>query len=1157
MEILAYTCFEEGFSMSTRTFLVAAAHFLIAISASLAQQITGSVTGTVTDPTGATVIKAEIQLTNTGTGAIESATTDASGNFRFLLLPPGVYALRASSAGFKVFQRDGIIVEVDRSLAIPVVLQIGEVSETVEVVGGSPLLEPNTSSLGTVMEEKKVEDLPLNGRNPMGLANLIPTVRGIGYFGGQVLSSWRLAAVAIGGGQPLTNGYLVDGIANDKMVNSGPMTFLTVDSTEEFKVQTNAMSAEFGRTSGGVISMISKSGTNATHGSLFEFLRNDKLNANDFFANRAGRQIPPDKVNQFGGTVGGPIIRNKLFYFFNYEGYRERSSSVETINSPTAAQRAGDFSTTTTSAGQLITVYDPSTTRPDPANSGKFIRDPFAGNRIPAGRINAVGQNILSYYPQPNLPGLSANLFLISPVPINKDYESIRVDYIISSSQRLSGRFLDDRLDWHFSNFFNNIADVDGRAIKIPRRNLFLGYTDTLSPTLLFDARVGFNRQTEAYNTPSQGFDITKLGMPASLLHESQPAPGAPQGTFPRLSVSDLTTFGGTDASANHTVTGSSSATLTKIHGEHTWKFGYEFRLYQSNVFGVSSPIGSYSFNRAFTQGPNPDQASTTAGYSVASLLLGTPASASAGINAASTDTLKYHGLFLQDDWKVSRKLTLNLGLRWDKEGAPTDRYNVFANFDPTIASPLKVPGLNLPGGLVYPGVNGSPREFNTSSNRNFQPRFGFAYQLKPRTVLRGGYGIMFVPTTQASYPAIGFSSTTAMVTSTDGGRTPANTISNPFPNGLIRPTGSSLGALTGVGTNLTGQLFNIGHGYSQQWNFTLQHQPWNNWLFEVAYVGNHGVHLFMYNQNLNWLPNQYLSLGTALGSLVPNPFYGVITSGPLTAAQIPQEQLLLPFPQFTALSGSLQGGVVNPNSFLSSSIYHALTLKVEKRFSGGFSLLASYAASKLLDLGDNLTQVRPGGVIGYAVQNWNNLAGERSKSLYDVPQRLVMTALWDIPFGKSGNPFYRAAAGGWQLNAITTIQSGLPIPLGATVLGGGDRPNVVPGVSDKLAAQSLSQWFNTAAFSAPAPFTYGNVSRTLPDISSDGVFSMDFSAFKNFTLWERYQFQFRAEAFNLTNTPVFDTPGTTYGTPLFGVVTATAFSPHPRVIQFGLRLRF
>jgi len=305
-------------SVRIALFVFLAAVFSVRLS--FTQQITGSVTGTVTDASGAAVSGAQARLTNTGTGAVASATSDSDGNFQFLLLPVGTYSLQVTNPGFKSFVREGIVVEVDRSIAVPVNMQVGQVSETVEVQGGADLLEPNTSSLGTVMEQKKVLDLPLNGRNPMGLANLIPTVKGIGYFGGQVLSSWRLAAVSIGGGQPLTNGFLVDGIANDKMVDSGPMTFLTVDSTEEFKVQTNGMSAEFGRTSGGVISMITKSGTNAFHGSLFEFLRNDALNANDFFANKAGRAIAPDKVNQFGGTFSGPLKRDKLLNFLLSHG---------------------------------------------------------------------------------------------------------------------------------------------------------------------------------------------------------------------------------------------------------------------------------------------------------------------------------------------------------------------------------------------------------------------------------------------------------------------------------------------------------------------------------------------------------------------------------------------------------------------------------------------------------------------------------------------------------------------------------------------------------------------------------------------------------------------------------------------------------------------
>jgi outer membrane receptor protein involved in Fe transport len=1123
----------------------------------LAQQITGSITGTVIDPTGAAVSGATAKLTNTGTGLVQSSGVDDGGNFRFLLLPPGTYSLQVTAPGFRSLLREGLIVEVDRSLAVPVTLQIGQVSDTIEVKGDSPLLEPNTSALGTVMDQQKVVDLPLNGRNPMGLANLIPTVRGIGYFGGQVLSSWRLAAVTIGGGQPLTNGYLVDGIANDKMTDSGPMTFLTVDSTEEFKVQTNGMSAEFGRTSGGVISMISKSGSNEYHGSLFDFLRNDKLNANDFFANRAGRARTPDKVNQFGGSVGGPLRRDKLFYFFNYEGYRERSSSLETVTSPTAAQRAGDFSGLTTSAGQLITIYDPSTTMLNTATN-TYQRQAFPGNMIPGNRINAIGANILKYYPMPNLPGLAANLFLTSPTPIDKDFYSGRLDYNITQKQRLAFRFTKDVLDWQFANFFNNIADVDGRKINIPRDGGYFSYTNALSPTLLLDSRVGYNHQTEAYNTPSQGFDITQLGMPASLLNQSQPAPGANAGSFPRMNVSDLTTFGGTNASANHTVSGSASATVTKIRSSQTWKAGYEFRQYRRNVFGINYPVGSYTFNRAFTQGPNADQASATSGYSVASILLGIPASATAGINAASTTTLNYHALFVQNDWKMSRKLTLNLGLRWDKEDSPTDRFNVFSNFDPAIASPLKVPGMNLVGGLSYPGANGRDRAELATSNKDFQPRLGFAYQLDAKTVFRGGYGISFVPSTQGGYDgsAIGFSSVTSMVASTDGGRTPANTLSNPFPQGLVSPTGNTLGALTGIGTNLTGSLFNVLRGYSQQWNFTVQHQPLANLLVEAAYVGNRGVHLFMYNQQLNALPEQVLSLGSALGQSVPNPFAGTITSGPLAAATIPRSQTLLPYPQFTGLP-AFQGGVVNPFAFTGDSIYHAFTLKIEKRFSRGFSILAAYSKSKLIDVGDNLTQVRPGAVTGATVQDWNNLAAERSKSLYDVPQRLVITALWEVPIGRSGNAIYKAIAGGWQLNGIATIQSGLPIPLQITGQTLANRPNVVPGVSDRPAAQSLSQWFNTAAFTAPPPFTYGNVSRTLPDISSGTVKNLDFSAFKNFTYREKYKLQFRAEAFNLTNTPTFDTPGTVFGTPTFGQVTATAFFPHPRVVQFGLRMQF
>ncbi len=1142
--------------------ILAAIALLAAIPAMRGQLITGTVTGTVMDESAAVVAGANLRLTNEGTGVSQLAKSDEAGNFRFLLLPSGTYRIEASSPGFKTFRREGIIVEVDRSVAVPVSLQVGSVTDTVEVQGGTPLLETTTSTLGAIMDQKKVEDLPLNGRNPMGLANLIPTVRGIGYFSGQVLSSWRLAAVSIGGGYPLANGYLVDGIANDKMINSGPMTFFTVDATQEFKVETNAMSAEFGRTGGGIISIVSKSGTNNFHGSLFDYLRNDKLNANDFFGNKAGRPRGAVRVNQFGATLGGPIKHEKLFFFANYEGYRERRFQQKTVTSPTALERSGDFSDTRMQNGALITIYDPTTTVTDPASPGRYRRTAFANNVIPVSRLSAAGRNVLTYYPTSNLPGLpfthAQNLFLQAGTPIDKEDIGIRMDYNLTTTRRLSGRYSWDSLDWSFANFFGNVAEVDGRHVLIPRHGAFLQYTDALTPTLLMDAKIGFNRQFEHFTTPSAGFDITKLGLPASFKAAAQSGRGFEGGVFPRFSVADLDTFGNANAAGNPSVTGSASVALTKIRGPHSIKTGFEHRLYSRNDYGADAATGNFTFNRGFTQGPDPQQGSPAGGYGVASLLLGTPGSGLAGITTDSTTSLRTEALFLQDDWTATSRLTLNLGLRWEYEGVPTDRYNVFSNFDPSVASPLKAPGLDLRGGLVFPGANGLDRGLTEQHFHDFGPRFGFAYRTSRKMVVRGGYGILYIPTTGGDYTRTGFNRRTPMVTTLDNGLTPMNRLDNPFPTGLDQPSGSTLGALTGVGADVSGQLRNVQRGYSQQWNLTVQYEPLPNWLVEAAWVGNHGTRLLMLSRALNVLPDQYLAMGTQLTQSVSNPFAGIIATGPLSFPTVTRRQLLLPFPQFT--SAGVSGGVTGGYSFLGNSIYHAFALKVEKRFSRGFSLLAAYTKSKLIDDGQNLAEVRPGATNTTLVQNWNNLRGERAKSVQDVPQRLVLTALWDVPLGRSGSALYRRILGGWQLNAITTIESGTPISLGLnTPIAGslGNRPNVVPGAKAKIDNPTLSRWFNTDAFAPPPAFTFGNVSRTLPDIHSDGLFNLDLSVFKNIPIRERWKLQFRAEAFNFTNTPTFDTPGRIFGSATFGVVTATAFNPKPREIQLALRLLF
>lgn len=1115
----------------------------------IAQQVTGTVNGSVGDSSGAPVPGVQVRLLNAATGLQRTAATAEDGDFRFLLVPPGNYTIEASHQGFKAVRREGIIVEADRSLSVPIVLEVGAVAEVIEVHGGTPLLEPNTSSLGTVMDTRKVAELPLNGRNPLGLANLIPTVRGIGYFGGQVLSSWRLAAVSIGGGPPLANGFLVDGIASEKVTVAGTQTFLSIDATQEFKVLTNAMSAEFGRTAGGIISIVSKGGTNEFHGNLFEFLRNDNLNANEFFANKAGRPKGALTYNQFGGTIGGPIKRDRLFFFFNYDGFRERRLSQATITSPTALERAGDFSDTRTANGALITIYDPLTTR---AEGSGFMRTAFTGNRIPASRIDPVSRNILSYYPMPNLPGAqntrAQNLFLQGSGPIDRNAITGKIDYNISSSRRISGRYTWDDLNWQFPRLWGTPAEPDGRAVLIPRNSASINYTESISPTLLLEARAGFNREHEHFFTPSEGFDITSLGMPEAFKRQAYVGKGADTGRFPYINVGDAGRFGAIASRGGPSHTTLTSAAITKISGSHSFKTGYEHRFYAANDYGREYSVGNYTFNRGFTQGPNPLQASANAGYGVASFLLGTPSSAYARLQTDGTASVKYQALFIQDDWKVTRRLTLNLGLRWEYEAPPTDRYNVLTNFDPGIESPLKAPGLALRGGLTFPGVAGQSRSLTDSSFNDFGPRFGFAYQLNAKTVVRGGWGIMYIPVT-ISLPRTGYTSDTPMVTSLDGNLTPQDRLSNPFPAGLTPPTGSTLGALTNIGAGASGQLRNVKRGYTEQWNFTVQHEPWNNWLFEVAWVGNHGVRLFGDNRVLNFLSEADFARGTELAQSIPNPFRGIIPSGPLAGTTITRMQSLMPFPQFTTVTGGY--------SFLNNSIYHALAIKVEKRFSAGFSLLLAYTGSKLIDDGANSSQVRPGAAMVTTPQNWNNLRLERSKSAQDVPQRMVLSALWELPFGKTGHALTRQIVGGWQLNAIQTIESGTPISLSATVTGGGNRPNVAPGGNAKLDNPAIEKWFDQSVFTNPAPYTFGNVSRTLPNIHSDSLYNLDLSLFKNFRLGERRSLQFRVEAFNSTNTPTFDTPGRVLNTATFGVVTATAFSPKPREVQLALRLLF
>ncbi|MCL5744023.1 MAG: TonB-dependent receptor, partial [Acidobacteria bacterium] len=659
-------------------------------------------------------------------------------------------------------------------------------------------------------------------------------------------------------------------------------------------------------------------------------------------------------------------------------------------------------------------------------------------------------------------------------------------------------------------------------------------------PDLLLEARIGTNRYTTFRTPRSYGYDFTDLGLPASLKQQVEYL------LFPRFTPTGISAIGTVqnDLIRQANESWSAGAALTKIRGGHVIKFGWEQRLYRYNN-SQSGPVLDFGFAPTFTRGPDPNVASATAGYGFATFLLGTPTAGSSARSRPVTDSLQSTGLFLQDDWKVTPKLTLNLGLRWEFEGAIKDRFNVMSNFDPGLET--KVGDINLRGGLIYPGVNGVSRGHRDNSWNDFGPRFGFAYQVMPKTVLRGGFGLFYLPThgTFVRLGTTGFSIATNMITSVDGGFTPYETLSNPFTQGIQSPPGSSLGALTGLGTGVAGNMRGIRSGYSEQWNFNVQRDLPGRWLLEVAYLGNHGVSLPA-NQVYGFLPDQYLSLGTQLQDMVPNPYAGLIQVGTLSQPKVTRAALLRNFPQFSGASGL---------GSWADSIYHAMTVRLEKRMSRGLSMLLAYTYSKLID--DNLgnganDNFFEGG--SNAVQNWNNLRPERAISTSDVPQRLVISPSWELPLARAGNRYYRALAGGWQIHSIFTMQSGDPMAITAQAPAfGGNRPNVVG--DPNLPNPTIDRWFNTGAFAVISPFTYGNAPRNLPRTRTDGLFNWDLAAMKNFTIRERARVQFRAEFFNFTNTPTFGAPGQVLTNPAFGVVSAV--SNGARRLQFALKIYF
>ncbi|MBM3784884.1 MAG: hypothetical protein FJW30_11025 [Acidobacteria bacterium] len=1118
--------------------------FLAASLAALAQ--TAQITGRVADSSGAIVGGARVYVTNTGTGVARELQTNSEGYYAAPLLARGTYSVRAQQTGFKEIVRSGLTLDEGQTLRIDFALEVGQVSEKIEVTGAAPLLETEGPTLSTVVTNQRILDMPTFGRNPLQFALLVPGVRATGSYGDLPVSAFGGGRASIGGGGTSVNNYMVDGIAAENFSSGGLQTPLSVDATEEFRLIVRNPSAEYGRTGGGVINLISKAGTNEFHGSLYEFHRNKSLRANDFFSNRAGRARPALVFNQWGATVGGPIKKDRTFFFFNWEQFAQRTAATTIRSVPTSLQRNGDFSETRTAANALIQVFDPLSTRLDPANPANRIRDSFPGNRIPANRLSTTARAVNEFYPAPNAAGVAItnanNFFGQASSPLDKDIYGLRLDHYLSATRRVAGRYTWDDTISGIANFYGNVAEIQTSDLPLRRHSGFVSFSDAIRPDLLFDIRGGLNFYLPNRVTRSFGFDVTKINMQARLNPLMQ-VPG-----FPRFDMADMTAIGADqgDQLVQSNKAFSYTGTLTWIRGSHNFKFGSDNRVYQFNNTQGAAGM-SFNFNRGFTQGPNPNAAGATSGFSYASFLLGTPASGTVGFGAPVTETVKNFGLYAQDDWKLTPKLTLNLGLRWEYEGGITDRYGAISNFDPNVQSTVR--GQTLTGGLRFPGVGGLSRGHRDAELTNFQPRIGFAWQLLTKTVMRGGYGIVYLPTSgiYVGLDRAGFSLNTPLVSSIDGGFTPNETLANPFPNGKLDPIGSSQGALSLLGQGITGNLRDLARGYSQQWSYSLQRELAGGWLVEAGYMGNRGVRL-PGRRTFDFLPSQFRSLGTQLQQLVDNPFFGIIPSNLAPGQrQVARATLLDTYPQFASASGY---------ATLADSVYHAATLRVERRFTNGLSLLLGYTFSKLIDnnTGDGGNNFAESG--DNSVRNWDNLAAERSVSSNDLPQRLVLSGSYELPFGKTGPLLYRGLAGGWQINAIASFQSGNVIAVfqNGTVFGS-SRPNAAGDPS--LETPNIDRWLNRAAFANSPPFTFGNVARNLPRTRSDGHNNVDLSLMKSFRIVERVKAQFRAEAFNFTNTPTFGNPAGNIDAGNFGTITGLATNTNSRALQLGLKIYF
>jgi hypothetical protein len=1160
----------------------------LSIAGSLyAQTSTATLQGTVHDPSGAVLAGAAIRITEEATGTQSDSSSNSSGHYLVPFLLPGTYTLTVDSPGFQRFRRTGVKLDVAQSLQVDVTLSVGDVTTVVEVAGAPPPLATTQSVVATTTETRAVNDLPLNGRVALELALLVP---GVVPSEGTAGSSIGVADASpyphsftpfISGSRNASSEVLLDGVplglpntnlGSMSMGVSGP----TVDAVQEFTVLTNALPAEYGRTGGGVINTASKQGTNVWRGSVFEFVRNSAMDANYFFANRAGTKRSAFKRNHVGGSIGGPVAiptvyngRNRTFFFFDVERVFARSPNISTLTVPLPEWKQGNFSNLRSASGVPVSIYDPLTVQMQP--SGTYLRSPFPGNIIPQARMDVVGRNLMQYYPDPNTtasnPYTQTNNWSRTGADRANSLDfGVRMDHNISDKWRTFGRWTHGYNNTNPLNVFGNPGTPLGRGDQTFNRNA-VGWDHTylFNANTVMNVRYGVSRMALHIGALSLGFKPSELGMPTYL--DAEAAKNVLR--FPRIDVNGFTSLGQATGAGIAFVPTSHAAlgSVTKILSRHTIKTGAEYRKLFLNFWQESSPAGQFSFNTTWSQyGPN----TATGGNSIASVLLGLPNSGSQTNKNFVSTASSYYAFFLQDDFRVTQRLTFNIGLRYDFDIPRTERFNQLSWWDSTAPSPLagQIPGYpDLKGAMVF--AQPGNRQQGSADRNNFAPRFGFAYRIDEKTSFRGAYTIQYGPSQlQAGYKGFeGFNTSTSMTVSLDG-RNPLNYISNPFPYGFNTALGATEGPDSGRSTDIG---LTVGESWFpsnespmiQQWNATVQRELPAGFLFEIGYLANKGNHLADgETRNYNQLPASYLELREQLNNLVPNPFAGVITNpnSTLSRATVSRRQLLAAYPQYASvnLAGSTHA----------NSIYHALALRAERRFSRDIGVRMAYTFGKLIDDSSFASTLSAGG--STTRQDIYNRGLDRSVSSQDVSSRMVISTNVQLPFGRSKRFFNSSSRllngliGGWQANGIITLQTGLPIPisqsLNQTGLGNNSQRPDNDGQSAKLPggrgkAAEIAQWFDTSRFTIAKAFTFGTTGRTLPDVRQPGKRTFNLSLFKSFRIHERLRATFRAEGFNIFNTTQFGYANSQIGNTQVGTISST--SVNPRQIQLALKLQW